>query len=1173
MSNFVHLHVHTQYSILDGAADIDELFDKAKEYGMGAVAITDHGNMFGVKQFFDTAKKKGLKPILGIETYVARNSRHDRSDKEDRAGDHLILLAKNKTGYHNLVKLSSLAYTEGFYYKPRIDKELLEKYSEGLIVSTACLGGEIPQAIMAGKIDEAEKLVEWFKAHFGNDFYLEVMRHKSGNPKIDSEVFQNQQMVNKAMLQLSEKFGVKIIATNDVHFLNAEDAEAHDRLICLNTRKDLDDPNRMRYTTQEFFKTPSEMMALFPDMPEALANTVEISNKIEAYELDTQAILPKFPLPDGFDNENDYLEHITYQGAAERYGEITDDIKERIDFELGVIKKMGFPGYFLIVWDFIKAAREMGVLVGPGRGSAAGSVVAYSTKITNIDPLKYDLLFERFLNPDRISMPDIDIDFDDEGRDRVLEWVVNKYGYNRVAHIVTFGTMAAKSAIKDVARVHKLPIPDANYLAKMVPEGPKVTLKKAFAEVPELKALRTGNDENISSILKFAERLEGSVRQSGIHACGVIIGRDDLIEHIPICTNSEAKLLVTQYDGHYVEPVGMLKMDFLGLRTLSIIRSALENIELSKGIKIDIEQIPLDDAKTFELYGRGETTALFQFESPGMKKHLKALQPNRFEDLVAMNALYRPGPMAYIPSFIARKHGKEKIEYDHPIMEPYLKNTYGVTVYQEQVMLLSRALANFTRGDSDKLRKAMGKKIMAVMNELKVKFADGCKNNPVFMEGCTSLGKDPDKLIDKIWTDWEAFAEYAFNKSHSVCYAYLSYQTAYLKAHHPAEFMAAVLSNNITDIKKISDFMDECRRMGLNVFGPDVNESYLKFMVNKKGDIRFGLGAVKGVGEGAVLSIVAERRKNGEYKSIFDFVERVDLRTVNKRTLEAMAMAGALDCFTELRRSQYFAPDKEGTFIETILKFGSRVQLDKANVQVSLFGDAGSIEITKPPIPTCPDWDKLEKLNKERDLVGIYLSEHPLDEYKVEIEHFCNHHLADLNNLEDLESNIEISVAGLVSKTKTAVSKNGNQYGVITLEDYSGTYNFNLFSKDFDTYRRFMQEGQILLVKGKVQQRQYSDTDQLEYKITSMHLLSEARDKLIKNLQLTIPLHILDEEMVEQLFLLAENNKGNVLLNFVVADYEESVSVQLLSRSHKVRISEQLIEFFNANPEIEFKFS
>ena len=945
---FTHFHVHSQYSILDGAASIPGLIEKAKADGQAALALTDHGNMFGIKLFYDTCRQKGIKPILGCEAYVARVSLYNKEKPVDRSGEHLIILAKNLTGYLNLVKLCSTAFCDGFYYRPRIDKTQLEKHHEGLIISSACLGGEIDQKIMAGDLEGAEKAALWYKNLFGEDYYLEVMRHPAADPKQRAEIYDNQQRCIQEKIKIARKLNIKLIATNDVHFLNEEDAEAHDLLICLNTRKDIDDPTRMRYTRQEWFKTTQEMIDLFPDLPEAIENTQEITDKVEEYELDSDPLMPVFPIPPelgteeeyrqkfsqedlfneftrdekgnvvlteeeankkikklgGYDRlyriklEADYLKELTMKGVVKRYGENpSPEIMERIIFELHIMKTMGFPGYFLIVQDFIRAARDMGVIVGPGRGSAAGSAVAYCLGITNIDPIKYDLLFERFLNPDRISLPDIDVDFDDAGRQQVLEWVTEKYGADKVSHIVTFGSMAAKMAIKDVARVLKLELSEANRLAKMVPEAPKMTLKKAYKENPDLEKEKQSLNPLISKTIQFAETLEGSIRQTGVHACGILISRDPLTDHIPIMPTEGESLMTTQYDGHFVEPIGLIKMDFLGLRTLSIIKTCLDNIKKSKHIVLNENEIPLDDEETFKLFTRGDTTGLFQFESPGMKKHLRALQPNRFEDLVAMNALYRPGPMEYIPSFIRRKHGEEPIEYDHPMMEPYLKDTYGITVYQEQVMLQSRALGLFTRGQSDTLRKAMGKKKFELLAELKGKFVEGCKNNPDFVQGAKEKGKDVEELVNKIWGDWEAFASYAFNKSHSVCYAYIAYQTGFLKAHYPAEFMAANLSNNLSDITKVTVFMDECKRMGLSVLAPDVNESYNDFTVNSHGQIRFGMAAIKGVGEAAVEKIIEEREKNGPYKDVYDFFERIDYKSVNKKTIENLVTAGGLDSF------------------------------------------------------------------------------------------------------------------------------------------------------------------------------------------------------------------------------------------------------------------------------------
>jgi DNA polymerase-3 subunit alpha len=924
----------------------------------------------------------------------------------------------------------------------------------------------------------------------------------------------------------------------------------------------------MQYTKQEYLKTPKEMTKLFADVPQAIANTMEIADKVEEYKLNSEPLMPDFGLPEGFTNEDDYLKHITYEGAKMRWGDnLTPQIQERIDFELDTIKKMGFPGYFLIVWDFIKAARQMGVIVGPGRGSAAGSAVAYAIQITNIDPIKYDLLFERFLNPDRISMPDIDIDFDDDGRQQVLDWVVDKYGANRVAHIVTFGTMASKMALKDIARVHKMPLPEADRYAKLIPDDAK-SLTQAFDKVPELKEAYNSNNPLVSSTLRFAEKLEGSVRQTGVHACGIIIGKEDLMNNIPVCTAKDVDLRITQYDGKFVESVGMLKMDFLGLKTLSIIKEALENIERSKGIIIDIDQVALDDPKTFELYSRGETTALFQFESPGMKKHLKALRPNRFEDLVAMNALYRPGPMQYIPSFIKRKHGEEKIVYDHPMMQDFLADTYGITVYQEQVMLLSRALANFTRGQSDSLRKAMGKKQIKVMNELKLLFVAGCKSNPEFMKGIGSDITKTERLTEKIWSDWEAFASYAFNKSHSVCYAYVSYQTAYIKAHYPAEFMASVMSRNLSDIKKITVFMDETRRMGLNILGPDVNESFTKFTVNKQGAIRFGIAAIKGVGDAAVMDIIKERAENGEFKDIYDFVERVNLRTVNKKTIESLALAGAFDSMQGISREQLFKEDTNGqSFIETLLKYGNSFRQDQSQTGNSLFGGGGdsSIDIKKPiPEPAEP-WGTLERLNKEKELVGIYISAHPLDDYRIVLQQFANKQLSDFENMQSLE-NLEVKIGGIVTEVEHKTTKAGKPFGSITLEDYSSSYKISFFGKDYGTFRDFMFVGTSLYISGRVQKKSWGDTNELEYRIAKIEYLSDLKDK-IKSLSIKIPIEKLDSTMITEIKHMVESNKGNAELRFLIYEPATNTWVQMHSKAYRINITTDVLNFLEEQSE------
>ena len=1159
MSSFVHLHVHTQYSILDGASSVKSLLRRAKDLGMEALAITDHGNMFGVKEFHDAASAASVKPIIGCEIYVARTSLEDKTSVEDRSGDHLILLAKNKTGYHNLVKLVSQAWIRGFYYKPRIDKQLLRAHSEGLIASSACIAGEAAQEILSGNMRTAEEAILSYKEIFGDDYYLEVQRHETTDPTSDTTVFPMQQRVIAAYRELAAKNNIKIIASNDVHFIMQDEAEAHDRLICLNTGKDIDDPKRLRYTKQEYLKSGEEMQAIFADMPEAVSNTLEIAAKVEYYKLNSEPIMPDFSMPPEFSDKDEYLRHLTMKGAAERWETISPELQARIDFELSVIKNMGFPGYFLIVQDFLRAAREMGVWVGPGRGSAAGSVVAYSLRITDIDPIKYNLLFERFLNPDRISMPDIDIDFDEDGREKVLRYVVEKYGHDRVAHIITFGTMAAKMAIRDVARVQKLPLPDADRLAKLVPDRPGITLSEAYSEVPELAKEKQSSNKLIATTLKYAEVLEGSVRQTGVHACGIIIGKESLDNFIPLCTAKDTDLYATQYDGSHVESVGLLKMDFLGLKTLSIIKDALENIKKSKGIDVDIDHLDLTDKKTFELFSNGETTAIFQFESTGMKRYLKELKPNRFEDLVAMNALFRPGPMEYIPKYIRRKHGQEKIEYTIPVMEKYLNDSYGITVYQEQVMLLSQELAGFTKGEADSLRKAMGKKKKSIMDEMKVKFTEGCRKK----------GYD-ENITDKIWSDWEAFAQYAFNKSHSTCYALIAYQTGFLKAHYPAEFMAAVLSRNISDIRKITTLMDETRRMGMDVLGPDVNESNVKFTVNKDGNIRFGLGAIKGVGESAVIQLIEEREANGPYKSIYDMVERVNLNSLNKKNLEAMAVAGAFDCFSEISRAQYFALDTRGTsFIESIIRYGNNAKTIRQSSSQTLFGESGGFDLIKPEPSLCPDWPKLEKLNREKEVIGIYLSSHPLDDFKLEINTFTTATLADLQNLRDYLDR-EVTVAGMVTDSKNGIGKNGRPYGSFTLQDYSDSFRFMLFDKEYIDNSKYFTTGYYLLVKGRVQKKRYRE-DEIEFSIRKIYLLSSVKDELIKSVTIKINPDNINPEMISELKNLVHENKGETELRFLFIDPDDKVSLPMFSRTMRVRLNNEFTSFLDDHPGIEYK--
>lgn len=1224
MTKFTHLHVHTQYSILDGASDIKKLLKRAKEYGMESLAITDHGSMFGVKLFHQEANKIGIKPILGCEAYVADKSRFDKSDKSDR-GYHLILLAKNSVGYHNLSILASYAYTEGFYYKPRIDWELLEKHHEGLICSSACLGGEIPQAIMSGNFAEAERLIVRFKEIFADDFYLELQLLPSDNAQLNSRVLENQKLVNKHLLELGVKYGVKCIATNDVHFVDADDAEAHDLLICLNTGRDLDDPDRMRYTRSEYLKKPEEMAALFSGNPELLDNTQEIVDKVEAYSLSHNAYMPNFPIPEDFElditslrsvfknsfsntveaiKDQDkrarlqeeletvfsqidqcqsleqldelvasqkwdealladskypiaqqflYLKHITYQGAFKRYTDSTNSeipaaTMERVNFELDTVERMGFPGYFLIVWDFIRAAREMGVSVGPGRGSAAGSVVAYCLGITNIDPLAYDLLFERFLNPERISMPDVDIDFDEDGREAVMRYVVDKYGKNRVAHIITFGTMAAKMAIRDVGRVQKLPLYECDRLAKMIPERPGTKFTDAYADVPELAAERKSSNPLICKTLQLAEKLEGVVRQTGVHACGVIIAKDDLEKFIPVCTAKEAELFVVQYDGKHVEDVGLLKMDFLGLKTLSIIKDAVENVKLSKGIDIDIDTIPLEDELTYDLYSRGDTTGLFQFESAGMKKYLRDLKPNRFEDLIAMAALYRPGPMDYIPDFISRKHGLTPIAYDLDAMEEYLKDTYGITVYQEQVMLLSQKLAGFTKGQADTLRKAMGKKQIEILNKMKGDF----------IKGATEKGHNP-AICEKIWTDWEKFASYAFNKSHSTCYAYVSYQTGYLKAHYPAEFMAALLSRNLSDIKKIGTFMDECKRMGLDVKGPDINYSYVKFSVDKQSNVRFGLGAIKGVGEAATISIIEERKRGGEFTDIYNFVERVNLQTVNKKTVENLVLAGAFDAMVDFQRSQFFAQDSKGaTFIESLIRYGNSFQSESTTASTSLFADMmDEVEVHRPTPVGELVWSQLETLNKEKELVGIYLSAHPLDNHKIVIDNYSNMQIEALQNPLSIADR-EFVICGMVTNIYNGTTKKGDAYGRLTVEDFSGSYEFALFSKDYEQFRNYCYPDYQLLIRGVVSQR-YNGAEYAP-KITSIMTLREAKEKLIKEVVVSIPIDVLSLSSVPIIESKIKECQGNIPISFKIIDMKNRVSLRLISKTLKVEPSTELFD-------------
>ena len=1168
MIPFVHLHVHSQYSILDGMAPVKDLVDKAIGDGMRGMALTDHGNMYGIKEFHDYVsklnkkrKEKGeepFKPIFGCEVYVANNSRHDRLDKRDN-GNHLILLAKNLHGYKNLIKIVSHAWTEGMYYHPRTDHSELEKYHEGVICCSACLGGEVPQLIMGGQLQKARETVAWFKSVFGDDYYLELQRHKATVARANHETYEKQCMVNDVLVQFARELDIKLICTNDSHFVNEEDADAHERLICLSTGKKLADENIMLYSKQEWFKTTAEMNEVFGDVPEALQNTNEILDKVEIYSIDHKPILPDFPLPDGFANEDDYLRYLVYEGAKERWPEMTDEQRERLDFELETIKNMGFPGYFLIVQDYIRMAPKLGCSVGPGRGSAAGSAVAYCLGITKIDPLKYDLLFERFLNPDRISLPDIDTDFDDDGRAAVLNYVTEKYGSEKVAHIVTYGTMAAKSAIKDVARVEDLPLAESNRLAKFIPSSPndmpdekpgkkfKITVSNCLKCFPDFGKELDSEDPKVVETIRFAEKLEGSIRSTGVHACGVIIGRDDITDWVPVSTATDSdgeKIIVTQYEGGVIESTGLIKMDFLGLKNLSIIKEALANIKLNHGVDIDIEKIPIDDPKTYELYCKGMTSGTFQFESAGMQKYLIELHPTCFEDLIAMNALYRPGPMDYIPQFINRKQGREPIEYDIPCMEKYLKETYGITVYQEQVMLLSRQLAGFTRGQSDTLRKAMGKKQIEKMNELETLFYEGGEKN----------GHDK-KVLNKIWEDWKKFASYAFNKSHATCYSWVAYQTAYLKANYPSEYMAAVLSSNLNDVDKLSKYMDECRSMGIEVLGPNINESYKNFSATKDGRIRFGLAGIKGVGVSCVDSIVEERDKNGAYKDIFDFVQRINQGACNRKALESMALAGAFDDFKEIKREDFFEVNPRGeSFSETLMRFGSRYQASQQEMQNSLFGALGGVEVATPVIPNGEPWSQLERLNRERDLVGMYLSAHPLDPYYMEVTYGCDTPLADVNSHSD-QLDRELTMGGLVVDFQTRMGKKGNQFGILKIEDYSGSFEFMLFGNKFVDYQKYGVPGFAIVVRGAFE-RGYGDN--VRFNVRSIDLLENLKGKMVNNLVIALKDNDLEQVGFLKQYLGAQGD-NRCDLYFRMKDQVSGNYVMLRSRK-PVAVDKRLLD-------------
>jgi DNA polymerase-3 subunit alpha len=1242
MEDFVHLHVHTYYSILDGQSSIKKLVDKAIGDGMKGMAITDHGDMFGIKEFHDICmgvnkqrKKDGLepfKPIFGCEMYVARRGDKSLKElKEDQGGYHLIVLAKNYNGYKNLIKLVSNSWVDGFYNRPRTDRMELEKYHEDLIVCSACIAGEVPAKILKGDIAGAREAIEWHKRLWGDDYYLELQRHEVKNPdpnyRANRETFPLQQQANKVLIELAKEYGIKLVCTNDAHFVDEDNAEAHDHLLCLATGKDLDDPTRMLYSKQEWFKTQQEMNDVFSDVPEALANTVDILNKVEIYGLDADPIMPFFPIPESFGTEEewrqkfteqqlfdeftsdengenplspedgekkikklggydkiyrikfeaDYLAKLAYEGAKRRYGDpIPEEVAERVKFELHIMKTMGFPGYFLIVQDFINSARdELGVMVGPGRGSAAGSVVAYCLGITKIDPLKYDLLFERFLNPDRISLPDIDTDFDDDGRGKVLKWVMDKYGHENCAHIITYASMATKNSIKDVARVEKVPLAISNALCKAIPDRlpdvdgktPKMNLVNAIKAVPELRDAEASSDPHLANTIKYAKMLEGTVRGTGIHACGFIICRDPISDHVPVSTADDpdfkgVKTNCTQYDGHVIESTGLIKMDFLGLKTLSELKEACANIKITRGIDVDLDNIPIDDPKTYELYQQGRTVGTFQFESAGMQKYLRELKPTVFEDLIAMNALYRPGPMGYIPQFIRRKHGDEPITYDIPVMEKYLKDTYGITVYQEQVMLLSRLLADFTRGESDALRKAMGKKKKDIVDAMKPKFIEGGKKN----------GHDP-KVLDKIWSDWEAFASYAFNKSHAACYSWVAYQTAYLKANYPAEFMAAIMSRRRDQITEITKLMDECKAMGIATLGPDVNESYEKFGVNHHGEIRFGLGAIKGMGESAAQAIIAEREKNGPYKSIFDFAERVSLANVNRKAFESLALSGGFDSFG-IRREDFFAENSKGeVFLDTLVRYGQVYQTEKAQAQNSLFGDFGAVEIATPPIPKAEGrWSDIERLNKERELVGIYLSAHPLDEYKIILDNLCNTRCVELADTSQLSDREDVILGGIVTGVKQKYTKSGNPCGFVTIEDFEGSGEIALFGEDWGRWNGMFLEGTTVYVTAKMQAR-FHNSNVKELKVQNVEYMQGIKEKAIDRITISMVTDQLNDEIVADLTELVNENPGKTQLFFQLRDSNGSNHVLLRSRGGGVDVRHTLIDYIERHEMLDYKIN
>lgn len=1167
--DFFHLHVHSQFSILQATPNVGAIVDKAKELNMPAVALTDLGNMFGAFKFVEKALAADIKPIVGCEFFVAeeRQKLQFTKDNPDKRFQQ-ILIAKNKAGYQNLAKLSSLAYMEGLYgLYPRIDKALIKEYSEGLIALSGGLRGEIPHLILNVGETQAEEALSWWIDVFGDDFYFELNRHG-----LDEE-----DHLNKVLLNFSKQHNVKLIAANELFYLEEKDAKAHDVLLCIKENEKQSTPiGRGRgfrpglSNSKYYFKTQDEMKAAFADVPEAIENLSEVLEKVEPYKLKREVLLPAFDIPEEFKDpqddsdggkrgENAYLKHLTYVGAKKRYEAITAEIQERLDFELATIENTGYPGYFLIVQDFTSKAREMGVSVGPGRGSAAGSAVAYCIGITNVDPIAYDLLFERFLNPDRVSLPDIDIDFDNEGREKVIEYVVNKYGFNQVAQIITYGTMAAKSAIRDAGRVMELPLSETDAIAKQVPERPGSKFVKIFEEVPDLEALRKGDDLP-SQVLNQAVVLEGSLRNTGIHACGVIITPDDMTKFIPLARSKDSELLLTQFDNSVVEDAGMLKMDFLGLRTLSIIKTAIENIEKRHGVKIDIDLIPLDDAKTYELYQKGETNGTFQFESPGMQKHLRALKPDKLEDLIAMNALYRPGPMEYIPDFINRKHGKSQITYDLPEMEEYLAETYGITVYQEQVMLLSQKLAGFTKGEADVLRKAMGKKQRAVLDKMK----------PQFIQRAQEKGH-PEEQLEKIWKDWEAFAAYVFNKSHSTCYSVVAYQTGYLKANYPAEYMASVLTHNQSNIDKVSFFMEECRAQGIKVLGPHVNESDQNFTVNEDGEIRFGLGAIKGTGESAVQAIIEERSEADKFKDIFDFASRVNLRTVNKKSFEALAKAGGFDSFSDYHRRQYVEPDEDGhSLIEKAIRYANKLQQEEASSQASLFGGAGDGDVSKPRVGRIEPYGAIEKLNIEKEMVGLYITGHPLDQYRFEMENLCTAKIGDLKDLERLRGR-ELKMGGIVSEVQHRLTKKGKPFGQLTVEDYNDSHSFFLFGETYLNFKTYLEKGWFLYITGSIVNRWNSE--ELEFKIQNMEYLGDIREKLTKGLELQTQIQHVNESMISELERLIDKYPGKSMLRVsVLSQFEDRpINLEMMSRKLTISPSDELMKELASMDEFKIK--